>query len=63
MGFQLPDSAHSRPPEDGIDRCHWLACYEAANGGGELFCERHEQARGAELLRQALHAADDLGLS
>lgn len=49
-------------PEDGVDRCRWLRCHRPSNGAGRPFCTRHESARGAALLREALHAADDLGL-
>lgn len=49
-------------PEDGVDRCRWLRCYRPSNGAGRLPRIRHESARGATLLREALHAADNLGL-
>jgi hypothetical protein len=62
MGTFGPVSDEDETPRDGVDRCRWLRCYRGSNGAGELFCERHESARGAELLRQALYAAEDLGL-
>lgn len=47
-------------PDDGIDRCRWLNCYRGSNGAGREFCEVHERAPGAALLREALHAAATL---
>jgi hypothetical protein len=47
-------------PDDGVDRCRWLSCYRASNGAGVEFCEVHEKAPGAALLREALHATATL---